>query len=618
MAAAKKTQNLFVWILMGLLVLGLAGFGVDGFLSQRVTAIGTVGGRDITVQTYQRALQDAMRRAEQAERQPMPLSRALAEGLDTRVRAELVTLAALEAEADRIGISVGDANVMRTISATPAFQGPGGSFDRDTYRFQLQNAGLTPARFEEDVRREAARGILQAASAAGVAVPGNLSDAILAYFATPRDVSIFALDESALPAPLPDPSPEAVAAFHQDNIARFTAPEIRHLTYAWVTPSMVLDQVPVDEGALRALYDSRAADFRQPERRLVERLVFPDQAAAEAAMADLAAGASFEDLVAARGLALDDTDLGDVTELQLGAAGAAVFALTDPGQVTGPHRSPVGPAIFRMNAILLAQETPFEDVADELREELAGDAARRMIADAIDGIEDLLAGGATLEDLAAETMLELGTIDWFPGVSDGIAAYAEFRDAARTVTDRDFPEARALSDGGIFALRRDGVTPPTPRPLDDVRPEAEAGARLSALDAALTARATELAAQLAAQDVETFSEATGLVAEGFAALTRLDGLPHLPPALTDAIHAADPGETTLFAGGGRAWLALVTATAAPDTGDAQTARLVQAIDSEIGAALQQDVFGYFARALEREAGFTFNQNAIETVHAAFR
>ena len=41
MAKAKSAQNFLVWMLMGLLVAGLAGFGIDGFLTQRVTSIGS-------------------------------------------------------------------------------------------------------------------------------------------------------------------------------------------------------------------------------------------------------------------------------------------------------------------------------------------------------------------------------------------------------------------------------------------------------------------------------------------------------------------------------------------------------------------------------------------------
>lgn len=617
MAAKKSAQNFVVWILMGLLVLGLAGFGVDGFLSQRAASIGAVGDREISTQSYMRALQDAMRQAEREGGQPMPISRALAQGLDQQVRAQLVTQAALEAEADRIGISVGDENVMRTVTSIGAFRGPGGSFDRDTYRFALENAGLTPTRFEEDIRREAARGILQSATAAGVDVPANLRQAIVAHFATRRDVAIFALDETDLDVPLSEPDAAATEAFYTANTARFTAPETRSFTYAWVSPDMLLDVVEVDEDAIRTLYTQRAADFIRPERRLVERLVFPDQASADAAAARLTEGSTFEDLVTARGLSLDDTDMGDMTEAALGAAGAPVFALTEPGAVTGPHRSSLGPAIFRMNAILSAQETPFDEAAPDLRNELAADRARRRITDAFDDIEDLLAGGATIEDLAAETDMVLGQIDWSAGSADEIAAYAEFRTAAAAASPDDFPEARVLSDGGLFVLRLDAITPPAPRPLDEVRAEAEAGARAEALRTALTARAQALAGDLATQGVEDFSEATGLVPETYANATRLDRLPGLPPALVEQIHSVDAGQTVIEPAEGQVFLALVTAEFEPDELDAQTERLIEAIDAEIGSALAQDVFGYFARALEREAGIRFSQPAIDAVHAAF-
>jgi len=617
-SAPKTAQNVVVWVLMALLVLGLAGFGVDGFLSQRAVSIGSVGSQDISAQTYMRSLQEAMRQAERTQGRPMPLSRALAEGLDAQVRAQLVTEAALDAEAGRIGISVSDANVMRTVTAIDAFRAPGGGFDRTTYRLVLENAGLTPARFEDSIRREQARSILQAATAAGVAMPANLGEALLAHFATPRDATVFVLDESALDTPLAEPDEAAIEAYYTDWIALFTAPETRVLTYAWVTPDMLLDVVEVEPSAVEALYAARSADFRQPERRLVERLVFPDQAAAEAAMARLAEGDSFEDLVAARGLSLDDTDMGDVTEAQLGAAGAAVFALAEPGEVTGPHRTNLGPAIFRMNAVLAAQETPLDEAAPALRAELAGDAARRRIADAFDLIEDLLAGGATLEDLAAETEMELGTIDWSVGSSEGIAAYAEFRTAAGAARPDDFPQVASLSDGGLFALRLDRIDPPAPRPLADVRDQAQAGARARALAEALSTRARDLADRLDPDGIDSFAEATGLVSDSYASITRLDRLPGLPAALQAAIHAAAPGETAVVAEGERVFLAVVTATGTPDRDDAQTARLIDALDREIGTALAQDVYGYFARALENEAGIRFDQAAIEAVHAAFR
>ncbi|GAB4261971.1 MAG: peptidyl-prolyl cis-trans isomerase [Pararhodobacter sp.] len=615
---SKSAQNILMWALMALLVAGLGGFGIDGFLSQRVTAIGSVGDREISAQEYARALQAELAALQQQVGQSIDFQTARALGVDTRVRAQLVTQAAVENEAQRIGISVGDLNVQRTVMSVRAFQGPTGGFDRETYRFALENAGLTPAEFEESVRREAARGILQAATAAGIDTPENFRAPLVEFYATGHDFALFTLTEEALTTPVADPDEAAIQAYYDANIEAFTTPETRHITYAWITPQMILDSIEVEEDAIRALYEQRIEDYVQPERRLVERLVFGDEAQAQAAMARIEAGeASFDDLVAERDLTLDDVDLGDVSEAQLGAAGPAVFALEEPGAVVGPLASNLGPALFRMNAILNAQETPYEEARDALRAELARDRARRAIAEQQEHFDDLLAGGATIEDMANETPMELGTIDWTAQSEDGIAAYSEFATAAAAITTEDFPELMALADGGLFTIRLDSVTPPTPRPLDEVRAEAAAGARRLAVEAALLARGQELSAELARDGIEAFSEAHGLVPETFEGVTRLDRLPQVPAAMLDPLFEAEPGATVLGVADGSVLMALVTGLTPPDLEDQQTRRLLSAIDEQIGAALAQDVFTYFARALESEAGISFNQPAIDAVNNSF-
>jgi peptidyl-prolyl cis-trans isomerase D len=618
MAATKKSQNILVWVLMALLILGLAGFGVDGFLSQRVTSIGQVGSREISAQTYARTLQQEIRALEQQIGQPLPFPQAQAFGLDAQVRAQLVRRAALEAEADRIGISVGDGNVQRTLLSIPAFQGPGGAFDRESYRFALENIGQTPAQFEDEIRRDGARAILQAATAAGVATPLPMRDAFVNFLAERHSFAVFTLDASLLPESPPPADEAAITAYYQDNIADFTTPETRRVTYATLTPEMMMTTLEVDEDALRQLYQTRIADYVQPERRLVERLVFGTEEDARAAMARIDAGESFETIIIERGLTLDDVDMGDVSEAQLGAAGAAVFALAEPGQLTGPHASNVGPALFRMNAILNAQEVTFEEARDELFAEFAGDTARRAIADLIDTFEDLIAGGATVEELAAETPMELGQIDWQVGVSDGIAAFEGFRQAAATTAPDDFPQLRALSDGGVFVLRIDAIEPPAPQPLDAVRDQAQAGANARAVVTALLALAQEWSVALAAQGADSFAEERALTPETFEMVTRTDRLAGLPQALVQELFDSQPGTPVIVPQANAVVLAIAQTPLPPDPGDPQTARLLATIDEQIGGTLAQDVFDYFARALEREAGITLNQAAIDAVHAGLR
>jgi len=618
MAKKNSAQNILMWALMAMLIAGLGGFGIDGFLSQRVTAIGTVGGRDIDAQAYARALQAEMRSFSQQVGQNVSFEQARAFGIDVGVRAQMVTQAALENEAERIGISVGDQNVQRTLTSISAFQGPGGGFDMSTYRFQLENTGQTAAAFEEDVRRDAARGILQAATAAGIETPANLRAAVVEFYATRHQFDLFTLTEADLDTPIGTPDETAIQAYYEANIDDFTAPELRAITYAWLTPEMLLDSVEIDEDSLRALYNERIDTYVQPERRLVERLIFPDDASAQAAMDRITDGsATFETLVAERNLTLEDADMGDVSEAQLDGAGAPVFALENPGTVTGPLSTDFGPALFRMNAILNALETTFDEARSALRAELSGDRARRSIADQQEDFDDLLAGGATLEDLTNETQMVLGRIDWSSESAEGIAAYTEFGDAALAVTTDDFPELSRLSDGGLFAIRLDSVTPPTPRPLDEVREAATTGARVVAVESALMTLGQNLSAELAQVGAQGFAEANDLTPQTFEEITRLDTVTQVPQAMLGSIMTADAGTPVMNIGDGQALLALVGARQDADLADEQTAQLVSAIDEQVGSALAQDMFEYFARALESEAGITLNQAAIDAVHLNF-
>lgn len=616
MAKAKgKTANIFVWIILGLLIIGLAGFGVDGF-GGRVNKIGSVGDRDITVQDYFRSLQREIRRIEQQSGQALGFEAARAMGLDRMVLAQLVTIAALENEADRLGISVGDGTVRDELLAIPEFRGLDGSFNREAYRFTLQQEGWSEREFEDRLRREIARSILQAGAIAGAAAPPTFVDVVDGWVAERRSFALTALTRAALTEPVPSPTDSALRAHYEANPAEFTLPEARRIAYAWVTPAMLADAVEIEEEALREAYRLRGDEFSRPERRLVERIVFSDAATAQAARDRLDAGEAFAAIAAERGLSPEDLDMGDVTEAQLGAAGAGVFALESPG-VAGPLPSPFGPALFNVVAILAAQEVPFEDAVPELREQLAMDRARRLIADSFDDFEDILAGGADLEELARDTVLEFGTLDLRPGDGAGIAGYEAFRTAAARVSERDFPEMRALEDGGVFALRLDGIVTPQLRPFEEVVVEvidswdrAEAAERLAL-------RARELRTALEAGEEP---EGPGIDLARYEEVLRTDRLPGLPRAVLEAVFEMSEGATRVIEAPGeeRAFVLLLEEVLPPDSAAPEASARRAAIGREARAGIADDLFVAWARLLEREAGISLDQSAIEAVHAQMR
>ena len=676
MAKGKKA-NLFVWIILGLLIIGLAGFGLENF-GNTVRSIGSVGDRTISTGDYARALRQEIRAEETQRGRPVPISEVQALGIEGRVIGQLITIAALENEADRIRISVSDDTVAREILEIPAFRGTAGSFDRDLYRFAIQSQGYSEREFEARLRDELARTILQSAVIGGVEAPEAHVALLFDHIGQRRTIDVLTLTAEDLVTPLDTPDEATLRAHYEARLDAFTLPEIREISYVLVTPDMILDAVEVDEESLRALYAQRLNVYVRPERRLVERLVFSTEAAAQEAADRIASGAiSFEDLVAERELTLEDIDLGDVAETALGAAGPAVFALDDTG-IVGPLQSPLGPALFRVNAILNAQETPFEDAAEELREELAADRARRLIADERETLTDLLAGGLTLEEIADETIMELGRIDWSAGQTEGLAAYPEFREAAAVLAEDDFAELVELSDGGVFALRLDAVRPPAAAPFEEVREavaedwamtealrlltaRAEALIEAGALPQAPEARAdldlgapadpgTGGAAEVdgAAEGTDEAASETGTpglpgdlgfgefalgedapapsetgaetrYADRFEALGRSAFLPGLPRRLIEAAFRLEEGEIRIVPGeGAELHLVQLVEVLGPDPDAPQAAAIRGLVAQQTTQGIAQDLFAHFVSALERQAGVRLDDRAVSAVNANLR
>lgn len=611
-AGIKKLSKTFVWILMGMLIVGLAGFGAVNFTSS-ASSVALVGDEEVSIGDYVRELQREQRALQAQTGQAMSMAQLTAFGLDRVVLGRLISIAALDHEVQDLGLSIGDENLIAELSAIDAFQSVSGEFDREAYSFALSNAGLTEKQFEEDLRHEAARTIVQNAILSGTQMPQTLTDALTAFIGARRSFSYVQLDASDIALTAESPADAELQAFYEANQDQFMLPEAKVITYAALRPAMLMDEVEVDEAALRQLFEDRSSQYQVPERRLVERLVFADEDAAASAKAQLeTGGATFESLVDARGLTLQDIDLGDVTMGDLGAAGSDVFA-AQVGDVAGPLPSDLGPALYRVNGRLEAQITTFEQAEPELRDELASGRARRLVEAQAEDIDDLLAGGATLEELATESGLELAQINWTEEASDGIAAYEGFRAAAAAVTAEDFPEAGFLDDGSLFALRLDETLPERPEPFAEAREKVLAAWQGDRLNTALREQGEGLLAQ---------AEAAGGFAEGAevkteTGLTRTAYIDTVPADLVTQVFGMKDGEFRLVQDTGSAVVVRLDATLPPAESDDMTL-LSEALQVQMDQTLAQALFQAYVQDVQTRAEPRIDQQALNAAQANFQ
>ncbi|UWQ47413.1 peptidyl-prolyl cis-trans isomerase [Leisingera aquaemixtae] len=611
-AGMKKLSKTFVWILMGMLIVGLAGFGAVNFTSSS-SSVAQVGEEEVSIGKYVRELQREQRALQAQTGQAVTMAQMSAFGMDRMVLGRLISLAALDHESRQLGLSIGDDNLIEELSAIDAFKNVSGDFDREAYRFALRNAGLTEKEFEDDLRREAARTLVQNAMLSGTKMPATLTETLTSFIGARRSFSYVQLNAADLALTAEAPSDEDLKAFYEANQDHFMLPETKVITYAALRPSTLLDEIEVDEAQLQRLFEDRADQYQVPERRLVERLVFASEDAAASAKAQLeAGGATFESLVEARGLTLQDADMGDVTMGDLGAAGTEVFA-AQVGDVAGPLPSDLGPALYRVNGRLEAQITTFEDAKPDLIEELASDRARRLVETQAEDIDDMLAGGATLEELATESGLELAQINWTEDTSDGIAAYEGFRTAAAAVTAEDFPEAGFLEDGSLFALRLDDVLPERPEPFADAKDKVLAAWQADRLAKALKDQGEAVLAQ--AEQAGGFAEGADVKSE--TGLTRTAYIDTVPEALVSRVFTMEVGDFRLVQDAESAVVVRLDAILPPEQSDDMTL-LTQALQAQLDQSLAEELFEAYVQDVQARAEPRVDQQALNAAQANFQ
>ncbi|MEO0566781.1 MAG: SurA N-terminal domain-containing protein [Pseudomonadota bacterium] len=604
----------FMWILMGLLILGLAGFAVTD-LSGTVRSIGKVGQADISTTEYFSGLQSELNNRQQVTGERLNFLEAQQVGIPERVLSQLITRATLNNETISMGLSVGDEEVRDTILSQPQFNA-GGSFNREAYRFALERQGLNEQQYEDTIRQDRARQLLEGSIFAGLRTPETFRTTMADFLGERRTIELSILQRSDLEVGIPIASEEQLAAFHAENADVYTRPEAKRITYAILRPDMVIDTVEVNDEELRLIYDANSSIFNQPARRLLERLVFSDRSEAEAAKARLDSGEiTFEELVEERGLELSDIDQGVVTEEELGGIAADVFA-GEALDIIGPFESTLGPALFRINAVLEPQTTSFEDALPQLRINAASDRAGEYVVEQIEIVDDLLAGGATVEDVAKETELEVNEIEFFAGARDPILASPGFVALAQQVTVDDFPEVEQLENGAIVTMQVEEVLPPALRPLETVRADVEA-----AWD---NAQIQELLLERAEPDVEKLRngasfEETELTLDATETITRRgNNVEQAPADLLETVFGMQEGAVEILTGGGRVFVLRLASVEEPNLEDPSLSQLLDIVDNQAATGIANDYFNVLITEFGRDTEISINDAALQAVHQQFQ
>ncbi|AGG74243.1 peptidylprolyl isomerase [Sinorhizobium meliloti] len=616
-------------VVKGLLALLILSFMVWGGQTLMVpntpNAVVTVGDVKVSASDFRLAYERQVALLSRQLGTPLSRQQAQAFGVENQVYAQLVAGAALDQLATDMNLGLSEDRLARLIGEDPAFHGANGQFDRLTFSSVLRNAGLTEQDYINNRSQVAVRSQIVDALTDGYTAPKVLVDAIGKYRHETRTIDYLLLSNANIDA-VKTPGDDVLAPWFESRKANYRAPEYRKISYIKLEPEDLAAPDAVTSEELRADYEKRKESYRTPATRTVEQLTFPSREAADAAAAKLAAGTSFDDLVKAEGKTSADVLLGDFTKERMPDAkiADAAFAVAQDGGTTPVVEGAFGPVILRVTNIRPDAVRSFDEVKEELRKEIALDAAREQLVGLHDKIEDERAGGVSVKEIAEQLKLKLVTVD---------AVDASGKDQNGDEV-KDLPEPRALlqevfkADVGTDTLAvnigRDGsawfdveeIIPARDRTLDEVRDEVAADWTAEQQRAALAAKAKELKERIekGAKLADIASE-LGLVVESKTGLTRATNDATLSPAAVIAAFAGPNGHVANAPGIGGDGQVLMQVTAVEDQAPADALDNDSSQIEAIARASGDDILDQMVSTLQTAYGVSINQSLAETALA---
>lgn len=393
-----------------IIVVFVLAFGISRMDQGRRGAVALVNEEPISVQSFQRAVQSTMDRL---RAQNPGISSEVFDALNIRdqVFRQLVGSTLLVQEAKKLGLFVTDSELAAAVHKISAFQ-ENGRFSPDRYRRTLQSQGLTPALFEEDFRKDLVVDKLRTAIvAAGKLSEAQAKDLFMVLERTADlDVLVFAASNETATI-----TPEDIAAYHAAHTEEFQEPAKARVRLLRITADTIAKPEAVSDEAVRAYYEAHGDQFREPEAvraRHILRLLPPQANATEEATAraeltasrarihDAASFAAEAKAHSQDGSAAQGGDLGWFERGRMVPEFEQVAFSLPVGQVSDIVRTPFGLHLIFVEEKRPARQKPLEQVASDIRGQLARDQATETLGDTLDLALERIARGEDVNAVA--------------------------------------------------------------------------------------------------------------------------------------------------------------------------------------------------------------------------
>lgn len=623
----KSLKSVVVNVFIGLLVLSFAVWGIadifSGFGSQTLAKIGDT---EISQDEFRNELQRQISFLSNRLGRQLTQEETNRLGIPQQVLNQLVTDAALNNQAAKMGLGISDEAVANSIVSDPNFKDASGSFSKAIFDNVLQNNGLNEAGYTWRHRSVMVRQQIAQAAMGGTAVPKVLVSAVNRYVNQTRKVSYFVLPSASV-GEIAAPGEDALKTWHKDHPALYTAPEYRTIAILELLPETIASTIEVTDADVKKYYEEHIASYvSKAETRDLDQLAFTSADKAQEAYDKLLGGADFMAVAKEYGfneeaIRRPAVELANMIDQNVGQT---AFTLKK-GEHSTPVKTLLGATIVRVRDITPAVHKPFEEVKDEAKKKLSLEKSTDELLDIHDTIEDERAGGSSLKEIAKKLNLKYIEI---PAISetgldkDGVKVKTlpKSADLLKLAFESDVGvenDPVAAPENGYWWLDVTGITPSRLKELSEVKDQVTADWTKDKRAAMLEVKAKDALKKLdEGITLDGVARQTGLEVKTTEAFTRSGPAKPFSGGLITTIFAAPQGKavTGLAEDGLDRVIAVVNEVKDPEVKDDD--ETLKGIRARAEQTLGNDLMLSYVNALREAYGVKVNNTVFNTLTGA--
>lgn len=517
-ALRKHTQGWMAKIILALIVVPFALFGIDSYLNQAggQVAVAKVDGQKISLQEYSNAVENA-RNYMQSQGQKVDTALLESPAFKQSVLEGIITRRLIEGAIHDYRFKISDEQLSQHILGMPEFQS-NGKFSEETYNQLLTQNKLTPAKFEQSIRKDLAVQQVREGLSNLVFMPKKVAEKSLMSEFEQREVSVTDIKVADFMNQV-TVTPEQVQAYYNQHKTKFIAPAKVKLQFALLSAAGLMGQVSVTDQEVKQYYDENAAKFQGNEQRQASHILIgfnstatsAEKAAAkekaESILKQVKANPkSFEKL--AIEFSQDTGSAGKGGDLGSFGRGAMVKSFEDAafsmkvGDISDLVESEFGYHIIKLTGIT-GESSDFDSMKLKIKAELLFQKAQAKYAELADDFGNTVyEQSGSLEPAVKKFNLQLQSS---PAMSkDEVAKFFKSDRFASLVfsddvlKDKRNTEAVEVSPNNLVSARVVEYSPEAPRSFDEVKAGIEGLLKAEAADKLVQQKGEALLAELKA------------------------------------------------------------------------------------------------------------------------